>query len=71
MGWLYPYHTHTRRALINHLIHQSSDNDKCHIIKHCIRGNVLWAVYERKIENPAKEDRFIVCFLMQGNKEGW
>lgn len=73
MGWLYPHHTHTRKALIEDLTRpetwERNDGTKVRrtALRHCCVGNVLWVVYA--FTDPATGARLfdpvIVCNLMQ------
>lgn len=66
MGWLFPYHTHERKDLIEDLVRGwETDNATSKSLAHCTRGNVLWIVQEVEAKATGKRDRCILCVLMQ------
>jgi hypothetical protein len=73
MGWLFPYHTATRRQLLADLTgpHTGEQGDGTRIrrvtLRHCCVGNVLWAVQNWEIMETGETTGppFIVCYLMQ------
>lgn len=83
MGWMWPFDAN-KQSLISMLTEESQVarpgciiTTKC--LRHCYRGNrfsgVLWAVWERAYAysdgRTQDKDRFIVCNIMRGTKEGW
>jgi hypothetical protein len=83
MGWLFTpsYNQKSdRKAFIADTIRTQDASNKdgkigtftC--LKHCLRGNVLWAVWEISYIDPKKESiTFIACYLIQfgGERNGW
>jgi len=72
MGWLMTQ-GQTREELIAHLTReQTGENGTTWTtLRHSARGNVLWAVIERR-EPSGKVERFIGCFLMASERGyGW
>ena len=60
MGWTFPYHTHTRKSLIDDILcDYNTEHFTCHA--HACAGNVLWMV----IENRTHHDKFIACYLLR------
>lgn len=73
MGWTFVSNIHSRKDLIQYLNKRTySDpiDGKC--IKFCVRGNVLWSIWELFNKETQITKRFIGCDLMQnGGREGW
>ena len=79
MGWLFGWRT--RRALIDHLV----SGNGVHTVKHCFKGNNLWAVQEYTYPEDATSNgephpkagqtaRFIALYMMKGrsdSRDGW
>jgi len=73
MGWLYPYHTHQRRQLIDDLTlpqdGEQGDGTKVRLLtlRWCCVGNCLWTVQNWEVAETGETtgDPFIVCYLMQ------
>lgn len=67
MGWLYAWDT--RKQLIEHLV----DGNGVKTLKHCFKGNNMWAVQE--YTRPTGEVvRFICLYLLRGSnnsRDGW
>jgi hypothetical protein len=79
MGWTFTFLA-SRKSIIEECTKDwgntnedgTSFESKC--LRHCTRGNVLWAVWEQRTIGPdgVKEDRFISCHLLQnGGEDGW
>ncbi len=64
MGWLFGYHT--RRELIDHLV--SGNGIKT--LKHCCKGNNLWAVHEYVRTGDTEPTRYVALYLLRGGKHG-
>lgn len=73
MGWLYPYHTHRRRDLIDELTGPQdgtrADGTPISLVtlRWCCVGNVLWTVQNWEVVGTGETTGapFIVCYLMQ------
>lgn len=65
MGWLFPYGM-TRAALIKERT-QGWANDRLEAVclKHALRGNVLWTVWEHRYKDGSSPFRFIGCDLLR------
>lgn len=61
MGWYYTIGG-TRRSLIAELT-KSQPGRTC--LRHCLRGNILWAVREDQ------SGKFITCDRLMPSKDGW
>jgi len=69
MGWLF-IQNYTRRDLIDHLVRfQKNEHGTWNTLRHCTRGNVLWAVVEVTRNEPAQVEKFIACILLQKSVE--
>lgn len=65
MGWLYPYHTHNRKALIEELTAPfKGKNGETVALRSCVRGNVLW-VKNQFTPTTGEPTTYITCHLMQ------
>jgi hypothetical protein len=67
MGWLFGWNT--RRELADHLI----GGKDIKTIKHCFKGNNLWAVQEG-VKQDGTVVRFIALYLLRGrtgSRDGW
>lgn len=67
MGWLFGWNT--RKQLAEHLISGNGVNT----IKHCWKGNNLWAVQEGRTHDD-KPVTFIALYLVRGgnnSRDGW
>jgi hypothetical protein len=67
MGWLFGWNT--RRELADHLI----SGNGVHTLKHCFKGNNLWAVQEG-VKQDGTVVRFIALYLLKGrtgSRDGW
>ena len=63
MGWLFGYHT--RKELIEHLIFGNGVKT----LRHCLKGNNLWAVHEMVYEqgpHAGETARFVVLYMLRG-----
>lgn len=63
MGWLFGYHT--RKELIEHLIFGNGVKT----LRHCLKGNNLWAVHETVYEQGPQAGetvRFVVLYMLRG-----
>jgi hypothetical protein len=73
MGWTYSTGWETRQTLVNHLTRTETNDTRTRTcITSCVRGNVLWSVWEIIYpDKPAK--RYIGCDLLQngGHNRGW
>ena len=61
MGWLFGHYD--RKSLINHLV--SGNGVKT--LKHCFKGNNMWAVQEYHREGMAHPVRFVCLYMLRGN----
>ena len=61
MGWTIGYGS--RRALIDTLLSEERTGSHIVVLAHCLRGNVLWSVYEfsRSYGNYSSRARLVVC----------
>lgn len=57
VGYYYPIHVTSRKELVDYLVRPFKDS-KYKILRHCLRGNVLWQVRE----DPA--GKYIHCDLL-------
>ena len=67
MGWLFGYNS--RKSLTDHLLHGNGVTT----IRHCFKGNNLWAIQEGKKQDGTTV-KFIALYLLRGNKnsrDGW
>lgn len=67
MGW-YGSFNETRKELIAELIEpEYLAQSSRYVLRHCVRGNVLWSVVEIRFEDGSGRvpHRFIACDLMQ------
>lgn len=62
MGFTVLYQTDSRNELVNWLLEYQHEPDRCEIVDHSRRGNVLYVVFR----NIPKAYRFIVVFLLEG-----
>ena len=65
MGWFYT-HGASRRDIIKEQITLGQDHE---VLRHCCRGNVLWAVIHTR--KAGLDQTWIYCGLMQRSQEGW
>ena len=64
MGWLYESENHTKRDLIqNNTKSWKHQNASGECIAHCIRGTVLWSVWEIYCAPSGHFERYIRCDL--------
>ena len=73
MGW-YDLTDYSRKDIIEECTRTYTASDlqiKC--LKKCMRGNVLWAVWERTPLNDSDVPfgRFLECFLLRSSDIGW
>lgn len=68
MGWFIGF-SNTRKELIAELIEtEHLEKSSRHVLRHCVRGNVLWSLVEVRFTNEPEHVvtvRFIACDLMQ------
>jgi len=65
MGWLYPYHTHTRKDLIKDLIKpEEGTNGKWETLRHCVRGSILWTRNRYTNKTTGEVSYHVVCHIM-------
>lgn len=73
MGWTTSWHWQTRSAIVaNRVKKESYEGRSWECLSHCLRGNVLWTVWEVTYQDkPCR--RFIGCDLLKnyGKNEGW
>lgn len=72
MGWLFKL-GQTRAELI---AHRTQNWENAHVkavcLRHCLVGNILWSVWEQTIKAEDRTDRYIVCDLLQYQRDyGW
>lgn len=41
------------------------------VLRHCTRGNVLWMLVERDMGDGSGATKYVACYLLQRNREGW
>jgi len=71
MGWYYPANTYTRKELIEELTRPSVlPNAQLNCLRSTTRGNVLWSVWETKV-NTGETHRHIKCDLLVKSTDGW
>ena len=73
MGWMFSTAWSDRKSIIRHLIRNESDDNRTRTcLAHCLRGNVLWTVWEINRHDDTTK-RYIGCDLLQngGAGEGW
>ncbi len=72
MGWTF-IRGATRQDIIGELLQTSEDESgKSTVLAHCLRGNVLWSVWEFLDKKTNKSQCIIGCDLMeQHNQYGW
>jgi hypothetical protein len=71
MGWLFPYHTYSRRTLINERIEGWEHNgNKAVVLKHCMKGNNLWKLIELTYSTGDKI-RFIALDMLRKSDGVW
>lgn len=77
MGWLFTQ-DQTKKELIAHLTKTEENDDRImSTVAKCVRGHVLWVVYEVYIKAQKQTERFIGCNLMKvdynpdGSFYGW
>ena len=71
MGRYYPHHCHTKRDLIQELTHNwISLRSSGQCLASCIRGNVLWSVWEIYYAYTGHFERYIRCDLMNKMIDG-
>lgn len=61
MGWLFGHYD--RKSLVNHLLYGNGVKT----LKHCFKGNNMWAVQEYQREGMKHPVRFICLYMLQGN----
>jgi hypothetical protein len=68
MGWLFQHGA--SRADIIHRVTRPQENEEARwtTLAHCLKGNVLWAVYEVFRKKTNETERFIGCILIAGGK---
>lgn len=80
MGWLFSTRWSTRKSLIAHLTETEDNQERTRTcLTHCLRGNILWSVWEVTRKQPnsnrplGKVYRYIGCDKLQfgGKSEGW
>lgn len=72
MGWLFTQSA-TKADIINNLIAaEENDTRRWETLRHCVRGNVLWAVVEITYKDDRPPKRFIGCYLLaKEDGYGW
>lgn len=73
MGWMFSTNWSDRKSLIKHLTETETDENRTRTcLAHCLRGNVLWTVWEIQRTNGTVK-RCIGCDLLQngGANDGW
>ena len=70
MGWYFGYSS--RKDIVDELT-APYENDKSvfKVLKHCLRGNVLWTVNERTIKEIGETERWIGCTLLEVHGGEW
>lgn len=74
MGWLFSSQWDTRKELISDLTQTETNEERTRTcLAHCLRGNVLWTVWEISYPDEKIDRRYIGCDLVQngGKREGW
>jgi len=71
MGWLTLSGT-TKQQIIQHVI-QFEENAQCRweTIRYAVRGNIVWVVVQYLDKLNQIPDRFIVCYLLRADGDGW
>lgn len=76
MGWLFSSEWEERRDLVAHLTHTETSTSegreyKWVTLAHSVRGNVLWAVFQRSVNGKVQQPA-IACFLLSKQRDyGW
>ncbi|MEW6542442.1 MAG: hypothetical protein AB1411_02400 [Nitrospirota bacterium] len=71
MGWLFTSGASRRDIIAERIKRWSNDGVEAVCLKHAVRGNVLWTVWEHRHED-GRTTRFIGCDLLQCKKDcGW
>lgn len=66
MGWLFNWDT--RKELIDHI---TQEYHTFKTLRHCTRGNVLWALH-RSTQTNGETGRFVGCYLLNKDASaGW
>ena len=63
MGWLFPYHTQTKKDIIQHITSEKN------VVKHCIRGNCLWTIHD--VSEHSSHNKIIVLYLLGKDDSSW
>ena len=63
MGWLFPYHTQSKKDIISEITNNNN------IVKHCIRGNCLWTIMDVS-EHSRTYEKIIVLYLLGTESQG-
>ena len=74
MGWTFSPMWATRKELVEERIESETYNGTTRtVFKHCLRGNVLWTVWDISYDDGRPDKRFIGCDLLQngGADSGW
>jgi len=64
MGWTFPYSTFTKSDIIGEIIEShESETRSWRVLRHCIKGNVLWCLVESGPKDGEKR-KWIACYLL-------
>jgi hypothetical protein len=67
MGWTFSSSWPDKASMIAHLV---KPEERFRTLKHCCRGNVLWAVQE--VQREGEWQKFIACYLLGTHGgQGW
>jgi hypothetical protein len=61
----------SRKALVSELIHGYGDEVFHSCLKHCLRGNVLWSVWESHNYESGEKVRYLRCDLLMTHGGNW
>jgi len=70
MGWLFSHYS--RKQMIEELV-KTDENDRggWQTLRHCVRGNVLWAKERYTNKETQTATVYVTCYLMQRSGNQW
>jgi len=72
MGWLMTQGASKSDVIREQTKPQENDKTKWTCLAHCLRGNVLWTVWEIFRKETDESERFIACYLLRKDEDyGW
>jgi hypothetical protein len=72
MGWYFSIGGSRKEVIAEVNEGWDGESAKHERLRHCLRGNVLWGVWEQTVKATGAVDRYITCHLLsRGQGDGW